>query len=270
MPLPSLAPDCQACSGLCCVATAFARSADFAIDKPYGRPCPNLLADYRCGIHERLSTSGFDGCVRFDCLGAGQRTTAAFGGRTWRTHPALADQIFDVFAVMRELHEMLWYLDRAGRLPITVELRRDLVEHTDVVVAAGDQPAEELNASAVTALAGRTEELIDGASAQVRAGYPDRRELRRADLAGADLHGIDLRGADLRGAVLVGARLGSADLRGADLRFADLRGADLAGADLRDVLFLHESQLQSATGDGTTRLPDGVARPLHWPTTNQS
>jgi hypothetical protein len=246
------------------VATAFAKSADFAIDKPYGRPCPNLLADYRCTIHDRLSTSGFAGCVRFDCLGAGQRTTAAFGGKTWRTDPALADQIFDVFAVMRELHEMLWYLDRAARLPIEPQLRQDIVEHLEFVTAAGDQPADELGPSTVTGCAGRTEALIDAASAQARSRYPRRRELRRAELVGADLRHADLRGADLRGAVLVGARLGSADLRWADLRFADLRGADLAGADLRDALFLHGSQLQSATGDAATTLPDGLARPRSW------
>src|SRR6478609_10129822 len=229
MPLPPLVPDCRACSGLCCVATAFAKSADFAIDKPYGRPCPNLLADYRCTIHDRLSASGFGGCVRFDCLGAGQRATAAFDGRTWRTHPALADQIFDTFAVLRELHEMLWYLDRAARLPISAGLGLDIPDQIEVVAGAGDLPPAEFGASDVTALAGRTEALIDAASTQARAGYPDRRELGRADLAGADLVRADLRGADLRGAVLLGARLGSADLRWADVRFADLRGADLAG-----------------------------------------
>jgi len=266
MSRPALAPDCQACSGLCCVATAFSRSADFAIDKPYGRPCPNLLADYRCTIHDRLSTSGFAGCVRFDCLGAGQRTTAAFGGRTWRTDPDLADQIFDTFAVMRELHEMLWYLEGAARLPISIELRLEVAEHIDIVGGAGDLPPDELHASVVTAVAGRTEALIDRASAQARGRFPGRRELRRADLAGADLRGDDLRGADLRGAVLLGALLGSADLRWADLRFADLRGAELAGADLSEALFLHSSQLESATGDASTHIPAGLPRPPHWPT----
>jgi hypothetical protein len=30
---------------------AFAKSSDFAIDKPAGRACPNLQDDFRCGIH---------------------------------------------------------------------------------------------------------------------------------------------------------------------------------------------------------------------------
>nr|BFE68040.1 hypothetical protein GCM10020092_013410 [Actinoplanes digitatis] len=64
-----LRADCGRCAGLCCVAPAFARSADFAIDKPAGRPCPNLAEDFRCGIHERLPEKGFRGCVVFDCFG---------------------------------------------------------------------------------------------------------------------------------------------------------------------------------------------------------
>ncbi|HEY6597232.1 MAG TPA: pentapeptide repeat-containing protein, partial [Asanoa sp.] len=35
-----LRADCTRCVGLCCVAPAFSASADFAIDKPAGRPCP--------------------------------------------------------------------------------------------------------------------------------------------------------------------------------------------------------------------------------------
>jgi len=51
--------DCSRCFALCCVAPAFERSSDFAIDKPAGRPCPHLQADSRCGIHPRLRGEGF-------------------------------------------------------------------------------------------------------------------------------------------------------------------------------------------------------------------
>ena len=49
-----LRADCSRCAALCCVVPAFSRSSDFAIDKPAGRPCPNLRSDLRCGIHEHL------------------------------------------------------------------------------------------------------------------------------------------------------------------------------------------------------------------------
>ncbi|MCY1016082.1 hypothetical protein [Pyxidicoccus sp. MSG2] len=38
MPRPDLVPDCSACTALCCVATSFERSEDFAFDKPVGWP----------------------------------------------------------------------------------------------------------------------------------------------------------------------------------------------------------------------------------------
>jgi hypothetical protein len=246
--LPVLTPDCRACSGLCCVATAFARSADFAFDKPYGRPCRNLLPDFDCGIHDRLAESGFRGCVAFDCRGAGQHTTAKFGGRTWLSEPALAPLVFDTFFFLRTLHDLLWWLDTARQLPISAELRAEVAEELDKIAEATDRPAEELSGSLVDACASRADPLIREASAQARAHFSSRRDLARANLIGADLSGVDLRGADLSGASMLGALLAGADLRWADLRGTDLRGADVTGTDLSNAIFLHPSQLSSSRG----------------------
>lgn len=85
-PLLELRADCGQCFGLCCVALPFARSADFAIDKGAGEPCPNLESDFRCGIHTRLRRTGFTGCTVYDCFGAGQRVSqVTFGGVDWRS-----------------------------------------------------------------------------------------------------------------------------------------------------------------------------------------
>ena len=56
-----LRADCGRCAALCCVAPAFTVSADFAVSKPAGRPCPHLLGDFRCGIHAGLRDRGFPG-----------------------------------------------------------------------------------------------------------------------------------------------------------------------------------------------------------------
>jgi hypothetical protein len=114
---PSLRPDCGQCFGLCCVAPAFGKSPDFAIDKEAGQSCPNLDAEFRCAIHASLRERGFPGCTVFDCFGAGQQVAqVTFGGRDWRRHPGTARQMFQAFAVMRQLHEMLWCLDSARGL----------------------------------------------------------------------------------------------------------------------------------------------------------
>src|SRR5829696_9664565 len=117
-PRSRLRADCSRCAGLCCVAPAFARSADFAIDKPAGVACPNLQADFRCGIHAVLRDRGFPGCEVFDCFGAGQQLTqVTFAGRSWRETPEVAAAQFAVLPVMRQLHEILWYLTEARSLP---------------------------------------------------------------------------------------------------------------------------------------------------------
>ncbi len=122
--------DCAQCFGLCCVALPFAASADFAIDKAAGSPCRNLRTDYRCGIHTELRQRGFNGCTVYDCFGAGQKVSqVTFGGADWRSgSPEHARLMFDVFPVVRQLHELLWYLTEALELPaarpIHPELRR--------------------------------------------------------------------------------------------------------------------------------------------------
>ena len=107
-----LRADCSRCVGLCCVAPAFTASADFALTKPAGTPCPNLQADFSCGIHTQLRLMGFPGCTGYDCFGAGQRVTASFSGQDWLT-PSVAGPMLATFEVVRALHELLWYLNRS-------------------------------------------------------------------------------------------------------------------------------------------------------------
>ncbi|HXL19535.1 MAG TPA: hypothetical protein VN961_18625, partial [Streptosporangiaceae bacterium] len=95
-----LRADCGRCFGLCCVAPAFSASADFAIDKPAGHPCPHLGAGFRCGIHNDLRRHGFPGCAVYDCFGAGQQVSqVTFAGRDWRQDRQAATQMFAVFAI---------------------------------------------------------------------------------------------------------------------------------------------------------------------------
>lgn len=260
-----LRPDCARCFGLCCVAPGFAASADFAIDKPPGKPCPHLEPDFRCAIHERLRLEGFPGCVAFDCFGAGQRIAQmTFGGRSWRDAPETAAAMFAAFRVLRDLHELAWYLEEAlgvtaGAARTELRLALDETER----LARGDAAAlVNLDADRYRA---RVNPLLLAVSAAVRARVrPSPPDRRGADLAGRDLRGTNLRAASLRGALLLGADLRGADLRSADFTGADLRGADLSGADLSGALFLVQSQLDAALGDPATRLPPAVTRPPHW------
>lgn len=262
----ALRADCGRCFGLCCVVPAFAASADFAIDKDAGKPCPNLRADFRCGIHSELRERGFPGCAVFDCFGAGQHVSqVVFGGRDWREAPSLAPQMFAVFPAMRQLHELLWYLTEALKLepvgPLHARLSAAHEETGELTMRAPD----DLMTLDLDGHRGRVNVLLQQVSERARAKFGSgRREYRGADLVGRKLRGADLRGANLRGAYLIGVDLGGADLTGADLTGADLRGADLGHARLAGALFLTQAQLNSATGNRDTTVPTGFTRPAHW------
>jgi uncharacterized protein YjbI with pentapeptide repeats len=262
----ALGADCRRCFGLCCVAPAFSASADFAIDKPAGHPCHHLRADFRCGIHNDLRRRGFPGCAVYDCFGAGQQVSqVTFAGRDWRQDPQAAPQMFAVFAIMRQLHELLWYLAAALALAparaVHGELRRALM----ATEAMTGSPADALLELDIQAHREQVNAALLRASELVRAQLPGGKlDYRGADLVGARLARAGLAGANLRGARLVGADLRRADLSLADLTGADLRAANLRGADLASSLFLTQSQLDAAGGDPSTKLPPSLTRPAHW------
>jgi hypothetical protein len=250
----NLVADCARCVGLCCVAPAFVASADFAIDKAAGQPCPNLHADSRCGIHDRLRERGFPGCVAYDCFGAGQRVVEVFAGA------GRSPRMLRVYGVLHQLHELLWYLADALDRPAAAPLHAALTAHRDGIerLAAPDA----LEATDPAAWRATVAPLLRRVSALVR--VPRGADHRGAELVGRDLAGADLRRADLSTAYLLGADLRRADLRDADLLGADLRGADLRGADLTGALYLTHTQVGAARGDPGTALPDALRRPAHW------
>jgi Pentapeptide repeats (8 copies) len=256
-----LRADCSRCAGLCCVAPAFARSSDFAIDKPAGTACLHLLDDFRCEIHERLRPAGFAGCTVFDCFGAGQRTLQAYDGRSWREPEVVASQMFAVFDVLRALHELLWHLDEVLRHEEATDLHALARELRVEVERAADGAPDDVVDVDVGALRAAVGALLSEVSRLLRG---DARDLSHAELVGRRFRDDELRSCDLRGALLLGADLRGAELHHTDLLGADLRGCDLRGADLRTALFLTQVQVDAALGDAHTLLPERLTRPSHW------
>lgn len=221
-----LRADCERCFALCCVAPAFSVSADFAINKPAGQACPHLQPDFRCGIHTGLREQGFRGCTVYDCFGAGQKVSqVTFGGRDWRQAPQTAKQMFEVFPIVRDLHELCWYLTEA----LTLQAAGPL--HNELRVAL--QETNRLAQGSPHALLG-----LDVAA-------------HRRDVNALLLQTSENARSEIRHT-------------GADHRGADLIGAKLEGADLTGSIFLIQPQLDSAKGDDKTRLSPSLVRPGHW------
>ncbi len=170
-----------------------------------------------------------------------------------------------MFAIMRALHELLWYLSEALTLqaarPIHGEISRAL-EETERLTYNSPAALMALDVGAhrheVNALLLRTSELVRAETRRKKKDY------RGADLIGAKLKGADLRGANLRGACLIAADLSGADLRMADLIGVDFRDANLSGANLSGSIFLIQAQLDAAKGNAATKLSPSLTRPAHW------
>ncbi|MGB2719154.1 pentapeptide repeat-containing protein [Rhodococcus sp. SBT000017] len=262
----NLLADCGSCFGLCCVALPFAKSSDFAVDKAAGEPCRNLRQDSRCGIHSTLRERGFPGCTVYDCFGAGQKVSqSTFAGRDWRQQPSNSSEMFAVFPIMRDVHELLWYLADARDRDSAATLHDPLSGEYAELEALTESVPEVLLSVDVSGLRSRINELLLEASDLVRAEVRGKKKnYRGRDMIGAQLAGADLRGASLRGTYFIGATLRGADLRLADLIGADLRGADLRGADLRGSIYTTQFQINAAQGDLATRIPESLTRPSHW------
>lgn len=263
--------DCSRCFALCCTAFAFMRSSDFAEDKPAGSPCRHLDASFSCTIHETLSSRGFRGCTVFDCFGAGQVVSQRlFAGVSWRDRPETRDGMFSAFAVVKELHEMMWHLLEAQQRTYDPDIADDARELVESLASQTRRSVDELESLETDEMRASVRSVLMEVSAEVRASYfaddgrmnPDL--VPGADLVGTDLRAYRLCGADLRNALLIGADLRECDLAGADLLGADLRGARVEDADLSLALYLTGPQLAGAHGNRRTRVPTGVPVPRSW------
>jgi uncharacterized protein YjbI with pentapeptide repeats len=266
--------DCEKCFGLCCVALYFSVSEGFPTNKVAGKPCINLQSDFTCSVHKNLRSNGLKGCTAYDCFGAGQKVAQiTYGGHDWKKFPESAKQMFEAFLIMRQLHEMLWYLNEAFMLQrdqAIIEEISLLIDNTEqlTLLDAESLLALDLEAhrSKVNALFKSTSQLVR-AKARSEKNAPSRNikdNSRRLDYFGADMRRTNLIGADLRGACLIAANLRGVDLSGADLIGADLRDADLSGANLANSIFLTQAQINTAKGDSYTKLPVRLVRPNYW------
>lgn len=269
----SLRPDCASCFALCCTALGFSRTADFAIDKPAGTPCKNLASDFSCTIHDRLRPRGFRGCTVFDCYGAGQNVSQnLFGGISWKADSVTASDMFAAFKVVRQLHEMLWYLIEATSRTFDPDTSHQISELRMTIEYAMAETQQILFLD-LGDMHTRVRSVLMDVSEEVRSSYLatgddhlDAALVPGADLMGKKMKSRSLFGADLRGAYLIATDLRDCDLSGADLLGADLRDARLEGADLSKTLYLTQAQLNAARGDAHTRLPSDLNSPGHWPT----
>lgn len=263
--------DCKKCFGLCCTALYFSASEGFPTNKNAGKPCINLKPDFSCCVHKNLTEKGLKGCIAYDCFGAGQKVAqVTFHGDDWHKNPQCANEMFDTFLVMRQLHEMLWYLTQAFILQTDQSIKEKislLMDNTEELTLL---EADALLTLDIEAHRNKVNMFLKDTSQLVRAKAHREKptilkdNFHRLDYFGSDLRKTNLRGADLRGACLIAANLRGVDLSFADLIGADLRDADIRGANLTKSIFLTQAQINAAKGDSHTKLPVMITSPAYW------
>lgn len=265
--LNDLKSDCQNCFGLCCVALPFGKSADFPFDKDGGVPCRNLCTNNLCSMHDQLREKGFRGCVSYECFGAGQHVSQSlYKGKDWRDDEKRAEEMFAVFPLVQQLHEMLWYLKQALTLKETRSIHTSLQKIYDKTVELTEKTPKEILEIDIVGHRTKVNTLLIETSKMYRKGMHDKKKRikENVDCIGANLKGLNLQGENFRGKLMIASNLRKTDLRRADFIGADLRDADLCGANLTDALFLTQSQINSAVGDSHTKIPHYLDRPSHW------
>lgn len=270
----NLKADCEKCFGLCCVALYFSAAEGFPINKEAGKPCINLQKNFKCKVHENLNKKGLKGCIVYDCLGAGQQVAqVTYEGQDWRTDSELGKEMFDVFVVMKQLHEMLWYLMEALTLQHENNLKDKLNSKIKEIENLTDLSSADILRLDLTVIRTGVNALLLQTSESVRkktlGGKLTVLKGKRNFGGGLDLIGKDLRRKSLRGENLSGAYLIASNLKGVDLSFtdligADLRDADLSGADLSKSIYITQAQINAAKGDLNTKLPKSIVMPVHW------
>ncbi|KEF35921.1 putative low-complexity protein [Schinkia azotoformans MEV2011] len=263
----SLKSDCNNCFGLCCVALPYGKSADFPFNKDGGEPCRNLCSNNLCSIHGKLRETGFRGCVSYECFGAGQHVSQSiYNGKDWREGGEHAEEMFAVFPLVQQLHEMLWYLQQSLTLKETHSLHNTLQKIYEETVDLAVKSPEEILKTDIVAHRSKVNALLIDSSKLYRGDNNKKGKLmkQKSDYIGANLKGLNLQGANFRGKLMIASNLSQSDLRRADFIGSDLRDADLSGANLTEVLFLTQSQINSAIGDVHTKIPSYLEKPSHW------
>ncbi|MGM0804209.1 MAG: pentapeptide repeat-containing protein [Bacillota bacterium] len=191
----------------------------------------------------------------------------------WETNPELANEMFDVFPIMQQLQEMIYYLTEAMNLSVTKPIHQELKVAISEIENLTLRRASEIKMMNVAEILIRMNELLIRTSHLVREEYKHKKYQitgKTSDFIGSNLQNADLRGANLRGTLFISADLKYADLRKSDLIGADLRDADISGADLGGSIFLTQAQVNSAKGNAETKLPVRLTHPNHWQKVKQN
>lgn len=254
--------DCEKCSGLCCVALYCMKTDGFPTNKEAGTPCKYLRSDFHCEIHSKLASKNMRGCLAYDCFGAGQKVTQnCYTDVDWKSNPNIADEIFQVFHTMLQLHQMEWYLLEALSLISDEYLKSEietLISENELMTS---QSSDEILHLDIEKYRLDVNKILKQVSSILVVNFD---ENKGKDYVGRDFKHTNLNGRDFSMALLIAANFEGCSLQGTNFLGADMRGANIKNTDLSASFFLTQMQINSAKGNANTKLPLKLAHPVSW------
>ncbi|APF21403.1 pentapeptide repeats family protein (plasmid) [Clostridium butyricum] len=243
--------NCENCFGLCCTALFFSACDGFPQNKDAGKPCINLKQDFTCSIHNTLLKKGLKGCISYECFGAGQKIAQkTFNKISWRKDPQSASKMFDTFLIIRQIHEMLWYLVQSYTLEKNNKISSQIESLIDDTIKVSLWDVDKLLNLNLESYRDKVNVYLKATSETIRKKFKissskslstSKKQIQGKNFLGKDLTKYNLCGADFRGALLIASNLSYSDLSGADFIGADLRDTGLSSSDLSRSIFLTQA-----------------------------
>ena len=231
--------DCKNCSGLCCVALYCAKTDGFPANKEAGTPCVYLDSDYSCKIHSKLSEKNYKGCLAYDCFGAGQRTTQlCLSKGSWKTTHKHEDMIFEMFVMVFQMHQMLWYLVEAYNLTADKLLKTaidELIIENDQIIEKLPDHGSKIDLSVYrlkvnTVLKQISSAISSGTSSDKHSGIT---------YFGKNFKKANLDGKNFSTSLMIAANFTGCSLKKTNFLGADIRDANLKDTDLSESIFFN-------------------------------
>jgi len=255
--------DCDKCSGICCVALYCMKTDGFPENKEAGVPCKHLMRNFHCDMYSDLADKNMKGCLVYDCFGAGQKVTqSCYPDEDWQKNSEKTNEIFQVFLIVFQLHQMAWYLLEALTLAADEHLESDI----DTLITQNKQmtactPAEILRID-IEEYRTRVNQVLKKVSSRIAAIPSDKTNGK--DYFGKNFRQANLNGRDFSMALMIAANLEGCSLQGTNFLGADIRDANIENTDLSGSIFLTQMQINSAKGNSNTKLPANLSRPSRW------
>lgn len=255
--------DCEKCSGLCCVALYCMKTDGFPSDKEAGVPCKHLMSDFCCDIHPALVSKNMRGCLAYDCFGAGQKVTQqCYSNINWKSTSDKANEIFQVFLNIFQLHQMEWYLLESLSLTSDEYLNSDIKALIFENEKMTDQSPGEILKIDVESYRLNVNQTLKKVCESITISSFN--NSAKKDFFGKNFNKVNLDYRDFSMSLLIAANLEGCSLRHVNFLGADIRDANIKNTDLSECVFLTQMQINSAKGNAHTKLPQHLSPPTSW------